>query len=29
MTKVISTVLNWGDAARRIDIQHLINEGVL
>ena len=29
MTKVVAAVLYWGDAARRIDIQHCINEGVL
>ena len=29
MTRVIAATLNWGDAVRRLDLQHLINEGVL
>lgn len=29
MTKVIAATLNWGDAVRHLDLQHLINEGVL
>ena len=29
MTKVIAAVLNWGDAVRSIDLQHLINEEIL
>lgn len=29
MTRVIAAVLNWGDAVRSMDLQHLINEGIL
>lgn len=29
MTRVIATVLNWGDAVRGLDLQHLINEEIL
>lgn len=29
MTKTIAAVLNWGDAVRGLDLQHLINEEIL